>query len=169
MLLEERSKVQLWSNSDETFANIAERRSCSNSWVDERDNSRTSSPPPPPRGTRTSSRPLAQHLPQQRIVSILVDMVNPHVALQIIGPRVLVPSACAWAAAIVACVWAEGAHIPGSIVGQAVADHLVLAFEALAAFAAGAAGDGAIVGSVWGVGCGVRAAEISVRLRLRIS
>jgi hypothetical protein len=44
----------------------------------------TQSNPPPPPSIRTL-RPLREDVPQHRIVAVLVDMVDSHVSLQVIG------------------------------------------------------------------------------------
>lgn len=62
---------------------------------------------------------------------------------------------------------AERADVARAVVHEAVADHLVLALEALAALGARAAGDGAVVRAALAVDVLVRAARAAVSQRLR--
>ena len=64
-------------------------------------------------------------------------MMGADMSLQIIRARVPVLT-----------VLAEGADVAGGVVDEAVPNHLVLPLEAFAAFAAGAAADGAVVRAV---------------------
>lgn len=101
----------------------------------------------PPPALVPALGPLRQHLPEQGVVSVLVDVVDADVALQVVGAGVLAVA-----------LRAKGADVARRVVHEAVADHFVLALEALAALGAGAALDGAVVRPALRVDVGVRAA-----------
>lgn len=73
-------------------------------------------------------------------------MMNSYVSLQIV-----------WTWISVLTLWAEWANVTWTVVHQAMADHLVLALEALAAFRTRAACDGAVVWSALAVDVLMRA------------
>lgn len=91
--------------------------------------------------------PLRQDVAEKRIVLVLVDVVNPHVSLQIVWPRILVIS-----------LWTEWTDVARRIVDQAMANHFILPLEAFATFATTTARDRAVVRAGLAVDIGVRAA-----------
>ena len=95
--------------------------------------------------------PLGEDLAQPRVAAVDAGVVHTHVALQVVGPRVLV----------LAVAGAERAHVARRVVHQAMADHLVLALEAAAAHAPRAVRHGTVVRPRLRVHVGVRAATVS--------
>lgn len=79
-----------------------------------------SAPPP-----ALAAGPLRQDLAQAGVAAVDAGVVDAHVALQVVGARVLV----------LAVAGAEGAHVARRVVHQPVPDHLVLALEAAPAHA----------------------------------
>lgn len=79
---------------------------------------------------------LVEHVAQDIVIAIFVHVVNADMSLQVIRSRVSVLT-----------FWAERADIAWTVVHQAMANHLVLAFESLAAFGARTACDRAVVWS----------------------
>lgn len=111
------------------------------SWV-----SRCAAPSPP---AIRSVWPLRQDVAEEGVVFVFIDVVYPHMPLQIVRPGILVFA-----------IRAERAHIPRRLVDQAVPDHLILALEALAALASRASLDGAVVGPGRRVYVGMRVEQV---------
>lgn len=122
-------------------------------------------PPPPP--SAAPLRPLRQHLPQLRIVFILVHMMHSDVPASLSAPSLIPPSSQVSAKdnvplqiirprILVLSVRTKRTHIPGTRMHKAMPYHFVFALEALAALGAGAAGDGAVVRARLGVDVCVR-------------
>jgi hypothetical protein len=111
----------------------------------------------PPAAARAVG-PLREDIAEQRVVLVLVHVVNAYVSLQIIRPWILVLS-----------IGTERTYVSRRVVYQTVPDHLVLALEALSSLAARAALDGAVVWPGRRVHVGMRVEQILGLERRRVT